>query len=179
MNLITSDVSRAMLGAASSAAQAGVSMGVYRQAKAKGDEGGMGRAAGYAAGSMRTASQQNQAAREALERAQTEARQQEDLERRQAIEDARSEARQQEKTRQAEEDTPVQAKETDAPRIADAGPAASEASSQSPDGGKVAQSTPAQSVSRRTEDPASTVALYTRLGEIRPAAPEQKLSVTS
>jgi hypothetical protein len=154
-------------------------MGVYRQAKAKGDEGGTDRAAGYAAGSMRAASQQNEASREALERAQTEARQQEDLAQRQATEDARSEARRQVKARQAEEDAPVQEKEADTPRIDNSGPAASEASGEGLDGGKSAQPTPAQSVLRRMEDPVSTVALYTRLGEIRPAAPEQKLSVTS
>jgi colicin import membrane protein len=93
MNLITSGVMRAMTGAASSAGLAGVSMGVYRAARAKGDEAGMARAAGYAAGSMQDADEARQSARRALEQAQAEARKQEAQARRAAEEDARTEAR--------------------------------------------------------------------------------------
>ena len=93
MNLITSGVMRAMTNAASSAGLAGVSMGVYRAARAKGDESGMARAAGYAAGSMRDADEARQSARTELEQAQAEARKQEALERREASEDAGTEAR--------------------------------------------------------------------------------------
>jgi hypothetical protein len=72
MNLITSGVMCALTDAASNIGLAAQSMSVYHQAK--GDAAAMDRAAGYAAQSMGGALRSGLATREALEKAQQEAR---------------------------------------------------------------------------------------------------------
>ncbi len=184
MNLITPDVMRAMTNASSSAATANVSMGVYRQAKAKGDDAGMDRAAGYAADSMHTAAQQSQAAQDAVNKAQAEAREQADLERRQALEDARAETRQQDRAelRQAAQEALNDAQESN--RFENSTPETGAADIADAAGAPEKAAVDAQTISPRlsakwTDRANAAGVLYTRLGEIRPAATEQKLSVTA
>ena len=92
MNLITSGVMRGLAGAAAEKRLADVSMGVYRLARARGDAGGMDRAAGYAVGSMRDAASSAEDAGKALEAAQSEARARQSAERRDMIEQRREAA---------------------------------------------------------------------------------------
>jgi hypothetical protein len=105
MNLITSGVMRGLTGAASKTRLADVSMGVYRLASARGDAGGMDRAAGYAAGSMRDANASAEDAQKALEAAQAEARARQNAERRDRIEQRREAERRAREAAQNENET--------------------------------------------------------------------------
>lgn len=105
MSLLTSGVVKGMVGASLHMKSANVSMGVYRQEKAKGDKADksiMARALGFGQDSMNRAKESSKQAEEALREAQKEARKQAKAEQEAAIEERRQEAAKEKKQEEKE-----------------------------------------------------------------------------
>jgi hypothetical protein len=171
MNILTAGVTQGLVGAAVYMKFAGVSMGVYQQAKNSGDEDVMKKALGYASNSMSNAAKSSKNAGEALKEAQSEASAQAKADQQAALE------KQHQKTaREAESQQQTASKlaPVDTVEISEAGKVHVEA----------AQGTmPTTDTVDVPTQPANAVVtdtrIYTPQGEVKPASAEPELSVTA
>lgn len=175
MSLLNSGVMEGLSGAFSYMKLAGVSMSVYRQAAARGDQAVMGRSLGYAGKSLGSAMKSGSQAARALEKAQAEAREQAEAEQEAALEERRQAATQES---EAQRQAPAEAAPVDTVTIGDAGQTGAAENANA-----AARGTSAEVRAETSAQPAKTAPVqalaYTAHGTPNPAPAKATVSVTA